>query len=650
MLKKATSALFLSAFFLLAPALVAADVPDWVRVLAKQPVKTYADDVQGVILLQEQITTVKENGEIVQQGRLAIRVLTPDGRNLAIHPVFYDTESRVNYLHGWSITSKGQEYESKDIVEQSVSSYEVYSDKKMKAIRVPGVDVGSVVAFDWEQQERPYIFQNFWSFQSFLPVEKSSYQLHLAHGWRFRSEWINHEESKPSEENGALIWRLADIPRIENEAHRPSSRALAATMVVTFLSDKSPEKSYTNWSEFGAWYDRLAKGMRDSTPPIKQKVDALAPQNIPMMDRIKALANFAQHDVRYVEVQIGVGGWRPHSAGDTFTNRYGDCKDKATVLSSMLAQIGVKSYYVLVNTERGTFKEKSPPQARFDHMIIAIALPDASYSHPLAAMYEHAKLGHLLIFDPTNEWVPFGQMPSYEQDNYGLLVGDQGGEYIHLPVSSPESNGIRRTAKLKLTPDGTLQGDVEEVYKGFNAMGQRRYLQHATDNDRKKIIEYFLGNSVSAFKIDNFELVNTEDHDKDLIVKYQFTAEHYAKNVGGLLLVRLRVVGELAGGWDPNKPRHYAYDFPAPFLNTDQVEIALPGGFKVDELPEPAKASYPFGQYSSKTEIAGNLLKYSREYRATATEVDLDGINDLKKLFSQINVDEKSMAILKKNN
>jgi len=421
-------------------------------------------------------------------------------------------------------------------------------------------------------------------------------------------------------------------------------------MVVTFLSDKSPEKSYTNWSEFGAWYDRLARGMRDPTPAIKQKVDALAPPNIPVMDRIKALANFAQHDVRYVEVQIGVGGWRPHSAGDIFTNRYGDCKDKATVLSSMLAQIGVKSYYVLVNTERGTFKEKSPPQARFDHMIIAIALPDASYSHPLAAMYEHPTLGHLLIFDPTNEWVPFGQIPSYEQDNYGLLVGDKGGEYIHLPVSSPESNGIRRTAKLKLTPDGTLQGDVEEVYKGFNAMGQRRYLQHATDNDRKKIIEHFLGNSVSAFKIDNFDLVNAEDHDKDLIVKYQFTAEHYAKNVGALLLVRLRVVGELAGGWDPNKPRHYAYDFPAPFLDTDQVEIALPDGFKVDELPEPAKAAYPFGQYTSKTEIAGNLLKYSREYRGTATEVSLDGINDLKNLFSQINVDEKSMAILKKNN
>jgi hypothetical protein len=181
-------------------------------------------------------------------------------------------------------------------------------------------------------------------------------------------------------------------------------------------------------------------------------------------------------------------------------------------------------------------------------------------------------------------------------------------------------------------------------------MRQRAYLQHATDSDRRKTIEHFLGNSLSAFKIDDFILVNAEENDKDLIVKFKLTAENYSRSVGGLMLVRPRVLGELAGGWDPNKPRHYAYEFPAPFLDTDQVEITLPEGIKADELPDPAKAAYPFGQYTSKTEVNGNVLKYTREYRGTATEVNLEAINDLKKLFSQINVDEKGMAVLKRAN
>jgi hypothetical protein len=109
-------------------------------------------------------------------------------------------------------------------------------------------------------------------------------------------------------------------------------------------------------------------------------------------------------------------------------------------------------------------------------------------------------------------------------------------------------------------------------------------------------------------------------------------------------------VGELAGAWDANKPRHYAYEFDAPFLNSDTVEITLPDGFKVDELPEPAKASFPFGQYVSKTENSGNVLKYSREYRMDSTLVSMEQMEQLKKLFGQINLDEKNMAVLKKAN
>jgi hypothetical protein len=582
-----------------------------------------------------------------------MRILRPEGRGEAgFFKVGYNGTSKVNYLRGWSITSKGQEYESKsaDVMEHTVSSYEVYSDAKEKIVRVPGADVGTVVGYEYEEQEHPYIFQDLWEFQIGEPVELSHYELHLAPGWRFKSDWRNHKEEKAREENGAIQWQLTDIPRIENEPHRPSIMGLAGGVVFTFLSDKNPAKSYRDWSEFGSWYTQLASGVRDVSPAVQQKVQELAPANLPLLDRIKALAHFAQHDVRYVEISIGVGGWRPHNASDIFSHRYGDCKDKATVLSSMLSQIGVKSYYLLVNTERGIFNEKSSPMAYFDHMILAISLPEASYAKSMPAMYQHPKLGRLLIFDPTNEFVPFGQIPPYEQDNYGLLVGDQGGDLIHMPLSSPESNGINRTAKMKLLPDGTLQGEIEERYTGFNAYLGRSFLQHESENDRKKIIERLVANSLGSFQLDKYELINANDIDQDLIIRFNVSAAHYAKNAGSMLLVRPRVLGELAGPWDANKPRHYAYEFRAPFLDRDTVEISLPDGFKVDELPDPAKATFPFAEYVSKTESSGGTLRYTREYKQLATQVPMEHIDELKKFFSQINLDEKNMAVLKQAN
>jgi hypothetical protein len=652
-LKKAISAAFLFALFTFFAGIAQAEVPEWLRSLAKQPAKTYADDVNAAILLDDNVTTVKESGDIVHHNRRALRILRPEARTRdSIMEVGYNSYTKVNYLRGWSITSKGQEYETKssDIMERNVTTYEVYSDLKEKAVKVAGAEVGTVVGFEYETLEHPYKFQDFWDFQEFDPVERSHYELHLAPGWRVKADWQNHKEEKATEENGGLHWQVTDVPRIENEPRRPPAGALGGLVVFTFLSDKEPGKSYRDWAEFGSWYTQLATGVRDVNPGLQQKVLELAPANLPLLERIKSLAQFAQHDVRYVEISIGKGGWRPHNATDIFTHRYGDCKDKATVLSSMLAQIGVKSYYVLVNTERGIVNEKSPPMAYFDHMIIAISLPEASYSKGMPGMYQHPKLGRLLIFDPTNEFVPFGQIPPYEQANYGLLVGDQGGELIPLPLSPPEANGVTRNAKMKLLSDGTLQGEIEERYTGFNAYLGRSFLQHESENDRKKIMERLVANSLGNFQLGKYELVNANDIDQDLIIKFNFSAAHYAKNAGSMLLVRPRVLGELAGPWDSNKPRHYAYDFRAPFLDRDSIEISLPEGFKVDELPDPAKAMFPFAEYVSKTESAEGVLKYTREYKQTATQVSMEQMDQLKKFFGQINLDEKNMAVLKKAN
>jgi hypothetical protein len=626
--------------------------PDWLRSLAQQPAKTYADDADAVTLLDEQETTVRDNGEIVTHERIAYRILRPEGKSYAGHPVFFDSETKINSFRGWSITAKGLEYEAKekDAFERSLGGRQEFADTKEKIIVLPGADVGTVVGFEYEQKRRPYLFQDYWDFQTTVPVEKSRYSLRVPSKWEYRADWLNHAELKPAEQNGALVWEVSNVPRIEREYHEPDFRALAGRMIVTLFSDKATHRNSESWNDLGVWYSQLTAGLRDPSPALQAKVQELAPASLPMFERIRALSLFAQRDVRYYAIEIGIGGFRPHPAGEIFSHRYGDCKDKATVLSSMLSQIGVKSYYMVIHDTRGIFTEKTPPNSHFNHMILVIQMPEASLSQNLPATFEHPKLGHLLIFDPTNDLVPIGQLPPYEQDSFGLLVTDAGGELIHLPVTTPDLNKIHRNAKLILLPDGTLQGEIEEVRSGYMAMNGRAYLQHQTQNDRKKMLEHFWGPNLGGFQIDTFNLENENDIDKDLVLRYKFTASHYAKTAGPLLLVRPRVVGEMAGAFDVTKPRHYAYEFDAPFLRSDNVEITLPDGYSVDELPEPAKAIFPFAEYTSKAEKEGNVLKYSRQYRMQTTQVPVERIEQLRKLFGQIGTDEKNMAVLKKAN
>lgn len=652
MLRKLTNAFFLVVLTSVLTTAAHAGVPDWLHSLAQQPPKTYADDANAVILLDDQETTVKDNGEIVTHERIAYRILRPEGKSYAVHSVYFDSETKINSFHGWSITAKGLEYEAKekDAFEQSLGGQKEFDDAKRKVMALPGGDVGTVVGFEYEQKRRPYLFQDYWYFQETIPVAKSRYTLHMPSKWEYRADWLNHAEQKPAEQNGTSVWEVSDVPRIEREYHEPDFRALAGHMIVTLFSEKTAHRNSESWNDLGVWYSQLTAGVRDPSPALQAKVQELAPANLSMFERIHALSLFAQRDVRYYAIEIGIGGFKPHPAGEIFSHRYGDCKDKATVLSSMLSQIGVKSYYVVVHATRGIFTDKTPPNSSFNHMILAIQMPDAVISRKLPAMFEDPKLGHLLIFDPTNDLVPLGQLPPYEQDSFGLLVTDSGGQLIHLPVTTPDLNKIHRNAKLTLLPDGTLQGEIEEVRSGYLAMNGRAYLQHETQTDRKKLLEHFWGPNLGGFQIDTFNLENENDIDKDLVLRYKFTASHYAKTAGPLLLVRPRVVGEMAGAFDVTKPRHYAYEFDAPFLRSDSVEIKLPDGYSVDELPEPAKAIFPFAEYTSKAEKEGNILKYSREYKMQTTQVPLERIEQLRKLFAQIGTDEKNMAVLKKAN
>src|SRR5205814_442579 len=347
-----------------------------------------------------------------------------------------------------------------------------------------------------------------------------------------------------------------------------------------------------------------------------------------------------QHDVRYVAIEIGVGGFRPHPAQDIFSNRYGDCKDKATLLSTMLSQAGIRSYYVLINVNRGVVAPDFPTATEFDHAILAIELPAHTDSGDLYAVTDDPNLGRLLMFDPTDPYVPLGQLPSSLQANYGLLVTDDGGQLIKLPLLSPALNRLMRSAKLSLSSEGFLFGDVVEVRWGAPAEELRARLLSLPDADRRRATEEFLSSFLGGSQLLGYKLENLEDLDRNPVLSYRFAANGYAEQAGDLLLLRPRVLGtkdEMSFG---KKDRQYPIAFRALTLQSDMVEIRLPSGYVPDGLPRPTAIDVGVADYKSKVEMNGDTLRYTRMYEIKDVLVPKERLADLKSLYYQISVDE----------
>lgn len=640
----------LSSLFLL-PHCVFADAPEWMRAAARGTLPSYDAEAKAVMLLDEQITSVRENGEVRSTYRRAYKILRPEGRSLAKVVVPFDNETRITYLKAWAIPAQGKEFEVKEKDALEVALYDdLYSDNKTKVLDIPGADPGNVIGYEFEQRRRPTVFQDLWFFQDPLPVRLARYTLQLPAGWEYQSVWMNHEKRDPVAAGvNTWRWELQDLAAVEPQDAMPPWRAVAGWMAVSFFSNNGQTgKTIGTWQEVGKWYSSLSAGRRQSTPAIQAKANELASGKSTLLEKISALSGYAQRDIRYVSIQIGIGGFQPHPAGDIFSNRYGDCKDKVTLLSAMLKEIGINSYYVLIHTDRGMVQQDFPTPLTFNHAILALAVPQGTPLERLHAVMDHPRLGKLLFFDPTDDITPLGHLPATLQSNYGLLVSEEGGELLRLPLQPPSTNRLLRTGKLQLTSTGMLSGEVQEIRWGSLATSRRSSFLSSEKMDRKRVIEDFLSSFLTGFTLTGAEVENLEKYDENLILRYRFVADRYAKTAGNMLLLRPRVLGQKSSSLLEGKERKYPVEFSNASTETDHFEIALPAGFKVEELPAPVEIDYGFAEYHSKTVLKDHVLIYSREYKVKDVLVGKDKLETLKKFYRQIAADERFNAVLQK--
>src|SRR6202011_3594191 len=511
------------------------DAPAWMHALVNVPLPEHDDKTDAVMLYSEHILTVQPNGKIKRVEREAYKILRVGGKKYGVVSAEFDADTRITAMHGWCIPAQGKDYEvkEKEAIEGSVDvPGGELTEVRLKILRIPAADVGNVVGYEVEQEVRPYVLQQKWMPQQPVPTVEARYTLQLPPGWEYKAAWANHAEIAPSSiGSNQWQWVVKNVPAVKIEREMPPWRGVAEQMVLAMFPPGGSEKrGFQSWDDMGVWQAGLTRGRRDVSPEIKQKVAALTASATTPLEKMRAIAVFAQHEIRYVALELGIGGYQPHPAPQIFAHRYGDCKDKATLVSSMLSEIGVESYYVVINSERGAVTTSTPPQfGIFDHVILAIKLPEGVSDPSLVALLNDAKLGRLLIFDPTDEMTPFGQLRGALQANYALVVTPSGGELVEMPQLPATMNATERIAKFKLDNKGTLSGDIREIRRGDPAVHQRYALQSVSqDRDKIKPIEAALANSLGTFQITKATVGNLAQTNLPFIYDYSVVAENYA--------------------------------------------------------------------------------------------------------------------------
>jgi hypothetical protein len=653
----AVSLLMICCFSGLCGNVAAGDAPQWMHALINAAIPEHDGKTDAVLLFSERIVNVESETKIKTEVRKAYRILRPDGRRYAYVAVPTYPGLRITGMHGWSISAQGQEYEvkEKDAAEISlpdIDGSELVTDVKSKVIRIPAAEPGAILGYEYQQEEQPYVLQDHWPFQQAVPVRETHYILRLPKGWTYKTTFLNSAEVSPTLSGDLVRWSFTGVKALKSEENMPAWDGIASQMIIAYAPAGSTNvrKSFNDWRGMAAWYTELLQGRTESSPEIQQKVQSLISGAPDTLGRIRGIAWFVQNTIRYVAIELGVGGWRPHTAAEVLSHLYGDCKDKVALMQAMLRQMGVESHYVLINSERGSVTPQTQAHlGAFDHAIIAVRLPSDAHDDSLTAVREDPNLGRLVFFDPTNEFVPFGRIGGYLQDNYGLIVTAGGGELVKLPLQPGATNGRIRTARLTLSPQGALSGDFDETLSGDRAWQHRSALRSARqDADRIKPIEKLLSQALPSFQITKAVAANVDDEIKPFQYRYSIVVPGYAKSAGNLVVVRPRVVGTQASAiLEKSEARSLPVEFECLSSDSDTFEISLPSGYVADDLPPPVNMDYSFASYHSKTETDGRVLRYSRTMEIKQLTVPLDKIGELKMLYRAIASDEKNNAVLR---
>lgn len=636
------------------PAHARSAVPDWLRTAAAVELPPHDEKTAAVVLYSETVLIVQPDGRVRHLWRVAVRILRPEGEGRGIASTVYDAQSRVRTLRGWTLPAQGKEYETGagDVADTTLGGVEggtLVTDLRSKWLRIPAAVAGSVVGYEIEQDEHPYFISDEWVFQDTVPVVEARYTLQLPAGWGYQATWLNHASIEPVPAGpGEWRWTVSGLKPVRVETGMPAMRGVVGHMMLALVPPVERGRALLSWRDVGDWFDGLAKGRTDANAEIHARVAELTAGEATPLGRIRALAKFVQTDIRYVAIHLGIGGHQPHAAAEVFAHRYGDCKDKAALLAAMLRDIGVESHFVIINTERGAEAADTPPNLDFNHVILAIRLPDGPADPVLQAVMTHRQLGALLLFDPTDDLTGFGGLRGELQASYALLVVPGASELVSTPHLAAASSGLRRSGRFTLDATGTLRGEVTEEYHGDDAMGMRASLRSVSvDTDRIRRIESVVANSLSTFHIVQASLGNLADQARPVVWRYALEAEGFAKASGDLLLVRPRVLGIRTQSFlEVPEPRENAIEFKGPSRETDSFEITLPVDYAVEELPPPVDVELEFATYHSKVELTGNVLRYTRSLEYRQLSVPVNRAQALRDLYRAIHADERALAVL----
>ncbi len=611
------------------------DVP---ALLARSRPKPAVGDAARV-LLDQKVTRVHGNGLSEVYAQRVVEVLDERGAreyddfDIRFTP---DTQSvEVKSAKVYKRTGEVQEATSQEENNVSEPWYGLYYDVHAQNIRFTGLSPGDVVYVEYVLADvgRRNLLSDYFGdlhfMQEEIPRLDSRYTLVLPEADLLRKPLYFNQvrghriellrSDRSAHGNRIIEFRAENVPRIVSE---PGMPGLAEVVPYVHVS------TYRTWEDVATWYQGLVAEQLKPSPEITRAVrEAVA--LIPPSDeraRLRAIYNLVVKKTRYVGLEFGIHGYKPYKVAQVFARKFGDCKDKASLLKVMLKEVGIDSTLVLARTRRGGGIAAEPASlAIFDHAIVYVPKYD-------------------LYLDGTAEFSGSVELPTPDQDISVLIVSDPRppwngkGHLARTPVLPAIQNTVVRRLDVQLDRNGGARVRDDMQISGQSAERWREHYQ--SFGTQKERYEKVWNEAYPGTKALRVELPSIGDLERPVVVRGEVEVPAWGRSLrsdektsdagaraergGDLVLRPLGREPELLRSFARLSQRKYDLILGYPWENHEQVVLSLPAGMVARRLPEPRHFSSPFGRFDLSVGRNGNQLTIKGVLRIDRHRIDRD--------------------------
>ena len=597
-------------------------------------------DAYAVVRKNEEKIELLKVDELKYTEDVVVTVLSKAGNNYVGAQANYDANTKIDLFEATLYDANGKEikkFKTKDFGDQSyVTGGQMYTDDRIKYLNYTPTNYPYTINYKIVTTNKNTLWIPRWSpiRAANLSIEKSSYQFvnKTSSTIRLKEDNFKGFDIAKTGDNNNLSYSLNNVLAFNEEDQMVGSQKIfpRAILASNQINIDGVKGNFDNWNDYGKWtFDNLIRTKLDFTPAQKSVFQNMVKEAKSDEEKVQILYKHLQNKVRYIGVQLGIGGLSPFPNSYVESKSYGDCKALSNYMIGMLDAVNIKSYHTILFAGNPIDIDEQMMYQQGNHMIVYIPLN-----------------GKDIWLEATSQTAPYNYLGDFAGNRKVLIVDEKGGKIIPSQQFKTEDNQLFVNGNATLLADGTLNFDFSETSKGllyenfarFNQLGEKEL-----DVRLKNRFSYLQGIS---FKKKEF---NNDWKNAVFTSNFEFSAPNYAKIQGNNIILNIIPVNKEETSVKKMKDRKFDFNIETGYVDEVSYTLTLPSGYKLPQKFDAIIVKSAFGEYQLEINPKeNNAFEIKRIYKQFSGTFSKEKYNEYVEFRRQISGYDNTKLLLEK--